>query len=234
MPGFFDIESGPAAKFDKPGDTVSGTVTHPYATRQATEIYTNKPKVDDQGRPIMMAVIELQTEQRDPAVRDDTGVRIVYAEKFGMRKAISDAIKAASADDLEAGGRLTVQLVREDPTTKGNPLKVFAAQYVKPQANGGVITGVGAPQTAPATTGSGLPAYQPAQPQPSIVADARAVQQAAKPTVSLPAQPAPLDPISGIAKVRELHTAGFDNATIVGIVPQFTMDQVQAILNLGG
>lgn len=248
MPGFFDIESGPSARFERPGDIVSGVITRPYSRRQATEYLSDKLKFDDQGRAVEMAVIELQTDQRDPSVPNDDGIRILYSEKFGQRKAISDAIKASGASDLEPGGRLTVQYVRDDPSTKGSPLKIWAAQYVAPSAGAGLITGLDkSPSTAPVTQyptppiPTQYPQNGPSAGQPALISDARVTQQRAAAqqsaqTVSAPppgsAPPAINGQGSDIDKVRQLASLGFDKGQIHNAMPQFSMDMIAALLNV--
>lgn len=238
--GFFDIESGPAASFKIPGDSVTGVIQRPYNVRQATEYLTDKPKVDDQGRPVNMAVIELQTDMRDPNINGDNGTRVLYVEKFGQKKAISEAVKQAGAEDLEPGGRLTVQYVRSDPSTKGSPLMIWAAQYVKPSngmfgANGGNL----APESTPPVA-TQYPLNVPQQPAPQpvdIVAQARSVQaQAAAQhvaTAPVPAQ-ATVAPTGGsdIDRIRSLAATGFSKGQIHEAMPQYSVDMIAALLNV--
>ena len=234
--GFFDIESGPAAKFDRPGDSVTGVLTRPYSLRPATEFGSNKPKVDDRGEPVQMAVIELQTQQRDPSKPGDDGLRVIYAEKFGQRKAIGDAMHAAGATDLEVGGTLTVQYVRDDPSDKGNPLKVWSAHYVSP--NGAAKTFPGSnpipEQRTPQFTGGGVvpgPNYSPAP--NALVEGARGVQAHAAAqqvaTAPAPAANGALDTLDAIKKVKELSGLGFTIPQIAAALPALTIDQVTAL-----
>jgi hypothetical protein len=223
--GFFNIESGPAAKFERPGDSVTGVIASPYTERESTELGTNRPKINSQGKPVMMAVIELQTNQRDLGP-DDDGLRVLYVDKYAMRKAIAAAVRDAKVDDLEVGGTLTVTFTHETPSDKGNPQKNFSAQYVK----GGAASTWDQPADA--------------------VAGARAVQQgvqAARSGAVAPAQvppPAPSQPApngaSGLpvnqsadmAKIRELAGYGLTPAAIMSAFPdgRYTLNAITAIL----
>lgn len=251
MASFFEIESGPAAKFERPGDYVAGFVVRPYSVRQATDFITKQLKVDDQGRPVMMAVVEIQTDLRDPMIKDDDGIRMLYAEKFGQRKAIWDGIKAAGAEDLMPGGWLMVQYVRDDPSGKGTPLKIWASQYQPPSPGAGILTGLDAQPSAP-TQPPPPPAYPtpsvPTQypvsapqppvaglaPQPDLITQARATQAvaAAQHAATPPPQPPPLNGGSDIQRVRELAKAGFDKSQIHEAIPGMSMDMIAALINV--
>lgn len=235
--GFFDIESGPAARFNTIGDSVSGVLSEPYSVRQATEFGSNTPKVDANGREVMMAVITLQTDQRDPTIEGDDGTRVVYADKFGLRKAISEAVKTAGASDLEVGGRLTVTYSGDLPSGKGNPTKDFTAQYVKANsimtaaepaaaqgyASGGVIT---PPQVATLAVSDDL------------VAAARAAQTqaAARSVASVPNTPALGSNGSAAAdllKIRQLGQMGFDAPAIhAAMKGEYELDAIVAALQV--
>lgn len=151
----------PSAKFDNVGDLVKGTVVASEVTQQV-DFATKKPKFYDDGNPMMQAVITLQTDQRDPSIEDDDGRRKVYV-KGQMTQALRDALRAAGSK-VEIGGTLAVQFVDQENTGKGNPKKIYRAQY-KPGAPSVDATndllGAGAP--APATS---APA-----PAPAVAAD---------------------------------------------------------------
>lgn len=232
MPGFFDVMSGTSAKLKDKGDSVTGIVTKPYTERQATEYLTDKPKVNDSGQPVMMAVIELQTDQRDPSVDGDDGIRIVYAEKYGQRIAIGDAIRAAGASDLEVGGRLTVTCTGEAPSSKGSPLKTWSASYARP------VGGLG-------NTGAATPPPTTAAVGDDLVAAARAAQEkqqrehaemAARAAAKIPAQGQAAtngdtaQATADLLKIRELAKLGFEAPQIVAAMPQYTHDAIAAIL----
>jgi hypothetical protein len=132
--GFFDSASeAPAVSFKRVGDSVTGTISGKYTERQATEFGTSKLKFYSDGREWMMAVVPLQTNDRDPMNARDDGKRTLYVDKISMRDAIITAFKNAGADDLEVGATLTVQYVADEPSDRGlHPSKMFSAQYVRP------------------------------------------------------------------------------------------------------
>lgn len=223
--GFFDVQSGVSAKLKDKGDTVTGRIIAPYSERQATEYLTDKPKFKDDGQPAMMAVIELQTDQRDPSIDGDDGIRIVYAEKFGQRVAIGDAIRLAGAKDLEVGGILTLTCTGETPSTKGSALKTWSATYVK------AVGGLAPAPAAAALTKPAEPA--PAAAGPDLVAIARAAQQKAAAAAPAPATNGVTngaDPAADLLKIRELSKLGFDAGAIHAAMPSYGMDAIAAVL----
>lgn len=141
----------PAAKFDTIGTLIKGTVVAAEKTQQI-DFKTKKPKFFDDGNPMMQAVITLQTDERDPSIEDDDGQRKVYV-KGQMQAAVRDAVKASGAK-LDIGGTLAVQFYDEENTGKGNPKKLYKAQY-KPGAPkvSDDLLGSDAPSSAPAANG---------------------------------------------------------------------------------
>jgi hypothetical protein len=106
-----------------------------------------KQKNWDDGTPRQQVIVTLQTNERTSA--DDDGKRDLYI-KSGLVAAVREAIRDAGVGDLEIGGWLYVAWTADKPTTKGNPQKLFKAQYTR----------LGAPAPAQA----GQPAQMPAQP----------------------------------------------------------------------
>lgn len=145
----------PAAKFDNLNDIVKGNVVD-SAVSQQTDFATKKPKFYDDGNPMMQAVITLQTDERDPSVEDDDGRRKVYV-KGQMTQALRDALRASGPNTkLEIGGVLAVQFIESEPSGKGNPKKIYRAQYRPPApgtdaANDLLGSGTPAPAAAPAS-----------------------------------------------------------------------------------
>ena len=220
--GFWDVESGPAVKFARIGDSVTGTITRPYALREATEIGSNRPKLDSRGQPVQMAVVELQTDVREGP--DDDGIQILYADKFAMRKAIGQAIREAGADDMEVGGRLTVTFVSESPSDKGAPQKNFSAKYVRPGAastwgaepNALVSAARNAQVSASAGSAPPPPPAPPAAPQtPPPAVNGRTTT-----------------PEQDMNKIRELIGYGLDAGMIHQAVPHLSIEAVNALINI--
>lgn len=138
-----DLLSGgsPVAKFPDIGTIVKGTVVAAVA-QQARDMDSGKPKVWDDGNPVMQLVITLQTDLRDPAIDSDDGLRRLFAGGK-MLTAIRVAVQR-SGGRLDAGGKLAVKYTGDgDATRKGfNPPKLYSAEY-QPAAiqTGGLLDG---------------------------------------------------------------------------------------------
>lgn len=119
-------------KFDAPGATTKGTIVS-LEMQQQRDIKNNQPKFWDDAKtqPMMQLRIVLQTDERDG--EDDDGQRAIYV-KGNMQQAVRDAVKAAGATQIEEGGTLAVQYVKDGTaTTVGfNPPKEYRAQYAPP------------------------------------------------------------------------------------------------------
>lgn len=90
------------AKFPNVGDTITGVIATIHPPEPQTDIDTGAPI---EGKFQMR--IELQTEERDPEVADDDGLRTLYVKGW-MKGSITDALKAAKAENIAVGGKLTV------------------------------------------------------------------------------------------------------------------------------
>lgn len=161
--------SSKGVKFDAVGTTITGTVKSAPRERQQTKFGSQEPDFWPNGDPKMQILVDLQTDQRaDPG---DDGARTLYVASSNMKRAISDAIRAAGAPDLQPGGVLTVQYVGNDPASKNpqNPAKMYAAQYTAPTSAFVARPAAAAPQQAPVQ--HPLPATpQPVQQQPAAPA----------------------------------------------------------------
>lgn len=131
------------------GTTVGGPIVREPEVRQQTDFDTGKPKVFDNGDPMMQIVVHIQTDLRDPADSTDDGVRALYL-KAQMMQAVRDAIRAAGAKGLGVGGHLAVTYVRDEPNSRGRgkDKKIYTAAYRLPaaQAATDVLMGTPAPQ----------------------------------------------------------------------------------------
>lgn len=167
---------GASAKFDNPGDTITGTVESAEVKDQ-TDIQSGKPLLWDDGSPRKQLVVRLQTALRDDS--DDDGVRAVYvkgAKKAGSRSlhdAVASAVRAAGAKSLEVGGTLTVTHDgTEASQTRGyNDRKLYSASYVAPDRASGAGGFLG---TTPAPAPVAAPPTAPpvAAPQAQVAAPA--------------------------------------------------------------
>ncbi|ALJ19565.1 hypothetical protein [Microbacterium sp. No. 7] len=120
---------GKSAKFDNPGDSVTGKVLS-VTTRQATDFDSGKPTFWDNGDPQMQAVIELQTALREDA--EDDGRRSVYIKMWGgQRKALQKAAREAGRSPQE-GDTFTATFTGFGPKPdRGFPPKVYVYTIVK-------------------------------------------------------------------------------------------------------
>lgn len=139
----------PAAKFPSIGTVVRGPIVNSEVTQQ-TDFKTGALKFWDNGQPMNQAVITLQTDERDPQIDGDSGLRKLYV-KGQMQAAVRDAVKQSGASGLELGGVLAVKFDHEEPSKQpgANAKKVYVAQYKPPTpgteaANDLIGAGVGA------------------------------------------------------------------------------------------
>lgn len=126
----FLMSSGaPPAKFVEIGDICDGTVVA-MEKKQQTEVKTGALLTWKNGDPRYQVIFTVQTDQSDPSIEDDTGMRRVYA-KGNMLGAIRGAIKKAGHEGSAIGGRLWVKYVADGtPPAKGfNAPKQFKAAF---------------------------------------------------------------------------------------------------------
>jgi hypothetical protein len=146
------------------GTTVGGLIVRPPEVRQQTDFDSGKPKVFDNGDPMMHIVVQVQTELRDPADPLDDGVRAFYL-KGQMQQAVRDAVKLVGGKGLEMGGYLAVTHLRDEPNSRGRgkDKKVYSAVYGLPTAQAANDALMGTPAAATP------PVQQPVQ-QPAVAA----------------------------------------------------------------
>jgi hypothetical protein len=85
---------------------------------------------------MMQIVVQLQTDERDPANDADDGVRGLYI-KANMLSAVRTAVRAAGATGLDVGGRLSVTYTGDgQPKRRGGKApKEYTAAYAPPPSN---------------------------------------------------------------------------------------------------
>jgi hypothetical protein len=204
--------SSKGVKFDVVGATISGTVKSAPRERQQTKFGSQEPDFWPNGDPKMQILVDLQTDQR--ADMSDDGARTLYVASGNMKRAISEAIRAANASDIEPGGTLTVQYIGNDPASKNpaNPAKMYAAQYTSPTSAFAQQPAAAAPQVA----------QQPAYQQP-VAAQQPVPQQAAQPVAQPAAQQPVAQPVAAhpsgltdvqLSQVQQLRAAGIPDAQI--------------------
>ena len=114
--------SSPAVKFTEIGDRVAGVIV-------------DQPELlpDKYGGP-GDKVLAL-------TILDADGVeRRLYARKQ-MLGTIGQAVVDADVDEIECGGRLSVEYIDDKPTGGASPMKVYAAEYSPPAAIGTAVVG---------------------------------------------------------------------------------------------
>lgn len=133
MDSFFG-GSAPSARFSNIGDSVEGEIVDVLAQQQQRAF---KPDglgdllVWDDGKPRMQLPVCIQTEQRDPSIEDDDGVRTVYLKK-ALKKAVGEAMKKAGhRGDPAIGDKLLIQFYAEEENGTPNPTKQYRAKYTK-------------------------------------------------------------------------------------------------------
>ncbi len=150
-----------SVSFKAIGDTVTGTVGEMNITQQTTPDGGLKTWKD--GSPMLQLVVELQTSQHEDD--EDDGVRRLFVNSYNMRLRLQDAVREVGADELDAGGTLTVTYVSDGERSNPafSPPKQYAVQYVPPKkanASAGFLSG-GSAGNAVAGNGSGLPTNLP-------------------------------------------------------------------------
>lgn len=123
-------------KGDPIGTVVRGSVVK-IDTGQVRDFETQQPAFWPDGNPKLQLIVSVQTDQRDPSIEDDDGVRRLFAPKPGaMLSAISTALRKADAK-LDVGGTLAVKYDSDKPNERRglNPQKQYVAQYVPPVGN---------------------------------------------------------------------------------------------------
>jgi hypothetical protein len=162
----------PSARFEHPGDTVSGSITDKPDLRQQTDFTSGEPLFWPNGDPRMQLVVTLATELRDATVVDDDGTRRVYV-KGNLQKAVQQAVRTAGAPGLEVGGVLTVTYTGDgEAKQRGmSPPKLYSASYT-PAAQAFVAPApqvappqAALPQAAPSVTPAAAAAVQSLSPQ---------------------------------------------------------------------
>lgn len=151
----------PSFQFERYGDTCQGIITDIVAQKQ-TDKKTGEPKFWPSGDPMWMAVVTLQTQERDPSIAEDDGKRRVFIRGRSLTDATRDAVKDAGKKKLEKGALMSVTYTSDGPAERGNnPPKLYSVAY---QVMGGFQQPVQQPQAAlPQQTTYAQPVQQPVQ-----------------------------------------------------------------------
>lgn len=192
---------GKSFKFENPGDTVTGVIVS-VAVRQATEFGTGKPQHWDDGSPQEQIVVTITTDQRDPADPQDDGARSIYIKGWGAQlRAFKSACNTAGAKP-KAGATFTATFTGYGPKSDRGGFPPKVFEY----------------RLQPGIAGLN-----------GLVGDTTATAAAAP--VQQLAPSAPTAGPSAADKVKLLLQAGMAPEAIAQQLPEFTVEQVQAIKN---
>lgn len=130
-----DLFSGggsPAFKFEKIGDTVTGTITG-IEVRQQRDFDTDELKTWDDGKPMMEIVITVATSLRDATIEDDQGERRVFC-RGAMLTEFKKAVRKTKQAKPAIGGRVTItHSGLGEAKKKGfNAPKLYTVEYTAP------------------------------------------------------------------------------------------------------
>lgn len=138
-----------------PPITCTGRIVSVPQVQQQTNLQGD-PLTFPDGKPRWQLVVQVQTDQRDPADASDDGVRALYI-KANSQKAVAEAVRKVGRDGLEVGGTLSLTYTGDDnskpPRPGFNQPKLYTATYQPPNDSGQFLG------TAPAA--------QPAAPTPA-------------------------------------------------------------------
>lgn len=128
------LGGAPAAKFPEVGTVLKGKVLG-QKKQQSKDMATGDLKTWDDGSPMYEIVFTIQTDDRDPSIEDDDGVRRLFA-RGQMLKAIGAALREAKWSQSLVGGKLGVKYARDGEATRRgfSPPKVYAAKFEPPAA----------------------------------------------------------------------------------------------------
>lgn len=122
----------PACSFLETGKTYEGMIVGDREV-QAREFGSKELKFWTDGSPVMVAVFDIQTDERDGD--EDDGIRSLYVDKKNLREAIAVAFRdgGVKRGDTVQGGVLKVQFTGYGEAQKGqaNPPKTFRAKFTK-------------------------------------------------------------------------------------------------------
>lgn len=126
----------PGFKFASPGDTISGYITHLDAI-QDRDFKTKELKFWPSGDKLLIGLVTVQTDLRDPTIPEDDGQRTAWIRGRYATEAVRDAIKKAGKRKMEEGGRFMLRFSGLGAAEKGlNPPKLFEARYAPPTPEG--------------------------------------------------------------------------------------------------
>jgi hypothetical protein len=212
-----ESRAGRSLSFPQIGHGHTGTIAAAPEVRQQRDPDDGSPKFwPNSTDPIWQIVVPLQTDYRSAEIEGDDGIRYLYVdgskrpESKSKHAAVAEAVRAAGANGLEVGGKLTITYVANGPKSPNAPAvagppKQYQAVYV-PAANAALMS-------QPEQNGHAAPAAQPApQQQAAAPAVAPAAQTGGDPELdaalaSLPAEQAAAYRAAGLT-LEQLRAMG--------------------------
>lgn len=117
---------GESFSFDTVGDTVKGIIVHMDKRPRVNKFNGNSEEV-----------LRISLEQPDGEILVIWPITNSNLEEGGypsrQARAIVDAVRAKNEKELLEGGTLAVKFSGTEPTDKGNPAKLYVAQYEPPK-----------------------------------------------------------------------------------------------------
>jgi hypothetical protein len=150
-----DFFSGglPSAKFDVQGKVIGGRIVRVGEPMQQRDMDGTPKFWDDAKRePMMQLPIDVQTEERDPEILGDTGVRTLYV-KGDLKRAIGEALRQARVQGApKVGASLEVAWTGNEAAKKRgfNDKKLYTARYTPESGGDAFFGGNGRQATSPA------------------------------------------------------------------------------------
>jgi hypothetical protein len=108
------------------GTTVGGVIVDKPVERDVTDFHTKEVRTFPDGTPMKQYVIRVQTDQRDPEIEDDDGVRAIYVKGWN-KKRLKEAVQSIGARKIQVGGQLF-----DTFTSIDGQHKVHTYRYVAP------------------------------------------------------------------------------------------------------
>ena len=218
-----ESQSSKGAKFERPGDRISGIIEKVTAN-QVRDFNTKQPAFWQDGSPKLQVLVTINTGVTDPNVEDDDGYRTVYFKGWGeQRRAWLDAIRRAGlhkASDIKPGDRFTAVFTGYGQSSHGMQPPTIMEYTIEHQSPADMA--MKQPQPAmqqPAQQGfvdpwSGQPMQQQAAPAPQPV------------TIPTPQQPS--QPRVDAQQILQLTALGKPPQEIAGL-RGLSVEQVVAV-----
>ena len=223
-----ESQSSKGAKFERPGDRISGIIEKVTAN-QVRDFNTKQPAFWQDGSPKLQVLVTINTGVTDPNVEDDDGYRTVYIKGWGeQRRAWLDAIRRAGlhkASDIKPGDRFTAVFTGYGQSSNGmQPPKVmeYTIEHQSP-------ADMAMNQPQPAQPAMQQPAQQwfvdPWSGQPMQPAQPASAPQ----PVTIPTQqPQPSQPRVDAQQILQLKALGKPPQEIAGMLG-LSVEQVTAV-----